>query len=105
MTGIHARRAGCGPPELGIYSRPCCGSLPLQEGTVEPSAGQLCDSGCLHVQVYKNNGLPVGAAVGLPLGAVALAAGLLYLSHLKGKRTARCLAFFDHQSGPAPDAG
>ncbi len=41
------------------------------------------------MQVYKNNGLPVGAAVGVPLGAVALAAGLLYLAHLNRKRTAR----------------
>lgn len=54
------------------------------------SAEQLRDSGCLRLQVYKNNGLPVGAAVGVPLAAVALAAGLLYLAHLKGKRTARC---------------
>ena len=41
------------------------------------------------LQVYKNNGLPVGAAVGVPLGAIALAAGLLYLAHLNRKRTAR----------------
>ena len=69
------------------------------------SAEQPRDDGCSRVQVYKNNGLPVGAAVGLPLAAVALAAGLLYMAHLKGKRTARCPAFPFSQSGPAPDTG
>ena len=72
---------------------------------MKPSAEQLRDGSCLRVQVYKNNGLPVGAAVGLPLGAVALAAGLLYMAHLKGKRTARCRPFPLNQSGPAPDTG
>ena len=57
------------------------------------------------MQVYKNNGLPVGAAVGLPLAAVALAAGLLYMAHLKGKRTARCPAFPLNHGLPLIQAG
>lgn len=41
------------------------------------------------LQIYKNNGLPLGAAVGVPIGAVILAAVLLYLAHLNRKRTTR----------------
>ena len=78
-------RPKVGAPSRLYYTRP-----PFQEGMQEYNAEQRCDSGCLPVQVYKNNRLPVGAAVGVPPGAVVLAAGLLYLAHLKGKRTARC---------------
>ena len=41
------------------------------------------------MQLYKNNGLPVGAAIGVPIGAVALAAALLYMAHLNRQRTSR----------------
>lgn len=40
-------------------------------------------------QVYKNNGMPIGAAVGIPLGAVAMVALLLALAHWQRKRTER----------------
>ena len=45
-------------------------------------------------QVYNNNGMPLGAAVGIPLGAVATVAALLALAHWQRKRTERCGATF-----------
>jgi hypothetical protein len=42
------------------------------------------------VQVYNNNGLPLGAAIAIPLGVVAIVALLLVAAHYQRKSTERC---------------
>ena len=44
----------------------------------------------VHGQVYNNNGMPLSAAISIPLGAVAVVALLLMLARWQRKRTERC---------------
>lgn len=45
----------------------------------------------MHRQVYNNNGMPLSAAISIPIGAVVVVALLLALARCQRKRTERCV--------------